>query len=348
MVSRPMQALVLNRASPTEVMELALREVPQKAPAAGEVLVLLRAAALNRRDLWIRLGKYGGIALPAILGSDGAGVIAAVGSGVAADWLGREVVINPSLAWGSDEQLQGDEWRVLGMPDAGTFAEAICVPVAQVYKKPTHLSWAEAAALPLSGLTAYRALCVRGRLRPGQTVLIPGIGSGVSTLVLLLARHLGARTVVTSTSPEKLTRALALGADFGVCTQTADWEKQLSTWCTPHPLDLVVDGVGGELWQRCVGLVRPGGRVVSYGATSGVATVDLRRLFWRHLELVGSTMGSSRDFAEMLALVDAGKLRPLVDKVYPLADAAAAFARMEQNQHMGKIVLILENGQVMR
>jgi NADPH:quinone reductase-like Zn-dependent oxidoreductase len=225
------------------------------------------------------------------------------------------------------------------MPDAGTFADEIVISQSQVRAKPAHLSFAEAAALPLAGLTAYRALCSRGRLRPGETVLIPGIGSGVSTMVLMLAHHLGARTIVTSGSADKLARARALGADFAVSYRDADWDQQIAKWCKSRLPDLVVDGVGGETWQRAVGLVRAGGRVVSYGATSGVATLDLRRLFWRQIDVLGSTMGSERDFDELLALVSAGQLRPLVDQVVPLADAAAALERMEQNRHMGKLVL---------
>jgi NADPH:quinone reductase-like Zn-dependent oxidoreductase len=339
MASITVQAMVLDRVSPTEPPVLALREVPQKAPGPDEVLVELRAAALNRRDLWITLGKYGGIRFPAILGSDGAGVVKAAGGAKFSALVGSEVVINPSLAWGNNEAVQGESWRVLGMPDDGTFAEEICVPATHVHKKPAHLSWTEAAALPLAALTAYRALCVRGELRSAETVLIPGIGSGVSTMVLLLAHHLGARTVVTSSSAEKLERARELGADFGVNYRDSDWEQRITKWCGDRPLDLVIDGVGGETWQRCAALLRPGGRLVSYGATSGVATLDLRRLFWRHLDLRGSTMGSGRDFAEMLALVEAGKLRPVVDEVLPLAEAATALSRMEHNQHMGKIVL---------
>ena len=340
MANTTMRALVLDRAAgASEPVTLTVREVPKKSPSAGEVLVNLEAAALNRRDHWITVGKYAGIRFPSILGSDGAGLVSAVGAGVDASLVGTAVVINPAVAWGSNVALPGESFRVLGMPDDGTFAEEIVVPASHVRRKPAHLSFVEAAALPLAGLTAYRALCVRGRLRPGETVLIPGIGSGVSTMVLLLAHSLGARTIVTSGSPEKLERAKALGADFGISYREPDWDKQIAKWCGDRLPDVIVDGVGGETWQKCVGVARAGGRVVSYGATSGVATLDLRRLFWRHLDILGSTMGSERDFDEMLAVVHAGQLKPIVDKVLPLEDASAAFSRMEHNQHMGKIVL---------
>lgn len=337
------RALVLDRTSPDAAPTLQLREVPARVPGPGQVVVALRAAALNRRDVWIRLGKYGGIRLPAILGSDGAGIVTAVGAGVPAQRLGSEVIINPSLGWGGSQLHAGEEFRVLGMPDDGTFADEICVSATQLADKPSHLSSAEAAALPLAGLTAYRALCVRGRLRPGETVLIPGIGSGVSTMAMILAKHLGARVIVTSGSDEKQARALKLGADFAVNHRSAGWEDLVKKWCGTALPNLVVDGAGGETWAKCVGLVAPAGRVVSYGATAGLATIDLRRLFWRHIDVMGSTMGSERDFAEMVALFSAGKLRPLVDQVFPLREAALAFDRMERSEQMGKIVLAISD-----
>lgn len=339
--SSPRRALVLDRPAPDAAPTLTLREVQPKQPGPAQAVVSLRAAALNRRDVWIRQGKYAGIRLPAILGSDGAGVVSAVGSGVAESLLGREVIINPSLGWGASQQHADDSFSVLGMPSDGTFADEICIAASQLADKPRHLSWAEAAALPLAGLTAYRALCVRGRLRPGETVLVPGIGSGVSTMALILAKHLGARVIVTSGSDEKCQKALALGADFAVNHRSPDWDRQVQKWCGKALPSLVVDGAGGETWAKCVGLVAPAGRIVSYGATAGLATLDLRRLFWRQIDVLGSTMGSERDFAEMVALFSAGSLRPLVDQTVPLSQASAAFDRMEQGEHMGKIVLAI-------
>jgi NADPH:quinone reductase-like Zn-dependent oxidoreductase len=316
-----------------------LRERPRRAPGPGEAVVALKAAALNRRDVWIRLGKYAGIRLPVVPGSDGAGVVAAVGAGVPAELRGQAVVINPSLGWGSDPHVQGADYRILGMPDDGTYAEELIVPAKNLAAKPAHLSFAEAAALPLAGLTAYRALCVRGALRPGETVLIPGIGSGVSTMVLMLAKHLGARVIVTSSSADKLAVARSLGADFGVNYRDADWPEQIARHCGRALPDVAIDGAGGDSWAQCVNLVRPGGRVVSYGATAGISSMDIRKLFWKQLNVLGSTMGSESDFTQMVALVAAGKLRPQVDQVIPLAEAAHALARMENGEHMGKIVL---------
>ncbi len=340
------RALVLDRTTAEAAPTLQLREVAPRVPGPDEVVVTLRAAALNRRDLWIRLGKYGGIRLPAILGSDGAGIVTAVGAGVPEQQLGREVIINPSLGWGPSQLCGGDQFRVLGMPDDGTFADELCIRAAQLADKPRHLSWHEAAALPLAGLTAYRALCVRGRLRPGETVLIPGIGSGVSTLAMILAKQLGARVIVTSGSDEKCARARSLGADFAVNHRSDAWEAQIKEFCGRDLPNLVVDGAGGETWAKCIGLVAPAGRVVSYGATAGLATLDLRRLFWRQIDILGSTMGSERDFAELVALFSAAKLRPLVDRVFPLEQAPLAFERMERSEQMGKLVLAISDDRV--
>jgi zinc-binding alcohol dehydrogenase/oxidoreductase len=338
---RTMHAAVLEKEG--QGFGVRVQQAPVRRPGPGEVAVALKAAALNRRDYWISVGKYAGIRTPCILGSDGAGVIIEVGAGVRESLLGQEVVINPSLGWGSSQEAQGDGYRILGLPDDGTLAERVVVPAGNVVRKPAHLSWAEAAALPLAGLTAYRALCVRGALRPGETVLIPGIGSGVSTMVLMLARHLGARCLVTSSSPAKLAAARELGAEQGVLYTDADWDKQLQQHLGGATVDVAVDGAGGESWARCVNLMRPGGRLVSYGATAGLAQLDLRKHFWKQLNILGSTMGSERDFAAMVALVEAGQLRPRVDSVVPLAQAGAALSRMENGEHMGKLVLQIES-----
>ncbi len=331
-----MKAMVLT--SGASGQELQHQELPAPAPGPGQVAVRLRAAALNRRDAWIRAGKYAGIKLPCVLGSDGAGVVSALGAGAPAALLGREVVIYPALDWGPDLAVPSERFRILGMPEPGTFAEQIVVPAENVVDRPPHLSWEEAAALPLAGLTAYRAAFTRGRLRPDETVLLPGIGSGVQTMALMLAVGVGARVLVTSGSAEKLARARELGAAGGVSHRDADWDKQLARLGTP---DLVVDGAGGDTFARCLGVVRPGGRVVSYGATAGAASFEVRRLFWKQLDVLGSTMGSLGEFRQMVALVRAGRLRPMVDSVLPLAEAAAAFDRMERGEHMGKLVLAI-------
>lgn len=338
-----MRAVVLHRQGPPE--ELKLEELPDPAPQPGEALVRLHAAALNHRDAWIRQGLYSRIRLPAVLGSDGAGVVEAVGEGVDAAWIGRRVVIDPNIDWGPDPRAQGPNYRILGMPDQGTLAERIAQPVARLHELPAHLSFIEGAALPLAGVTAFRALVTRGEPRPGDHVLVTGIGGGVATFALLFARALGCQVSVTSGSDEKLARALALGATWGANYRAPDWAKGLVKQAG-RPPDVIVDGAGGAGFNQLIAIAGPGARVVTYGATLGLpAEVDLRRIFFRQLDVRGSTMGTPADFAAMLALVARHQLRPVVDGVWPLAEAAEANRRLEQGGQLGKIVLDCSGGQ---
>lgn len=314
---------------------LVVEEVPQPCPERGEVLVRIRAAALNHRDLFITRGLYPQIALPVVLGSDGAGEISALGEGVRELEIGAAVVVDPMLGWGSDAQRRSSEATILGMPHAGTFAEYVSVPAENVYPKPQALSMEEAAAIPLAGLTAYRALFTRAGLRSGESVLIPGVGGGVQTFVLLFAKYAGARAIVTSSSEEKLERARALGADLALNYTNAGWEKELKK---SGPVDLVVDSSGGETLAKALGALRPGGRVVMYGGTHPDSTIRLFPLFWNELSILGSTMGSPQDFGAMLKLFDHG-LKPAVDRVFPMSEVVAALHRMDRTEQLGKIVL---------
>jgi NADPH:quinone reductase-like Zn-dependent oxidoreductase len=307
---------------------LRVEEIGVPVPSEGEVLVRVRAAAFNRRDVFITNGLYPGIELPRTLGSDGAGVIEATG---------EEVVINPMLHWGDDDHAWSAGASILGMPHDGTFAQYVCVPKENVYPKPPALSIEEAAAIPLAGLTAYRAAFTRGELQPGETVLIPGVGGGVQTFVLLFAKAVGARVVVTSGSDEKLARARALGADVTInYAATPDWHKKLKR----GEVDLVVDSSGGDTIARAAGVVRPGGRIVIYGGTRGESTLRLFPIFWNHLDIRGTSMGSPRDFAAMLAMFERD-LHPAIDSVYPMDDVNAAAQRMAQSQQFGKIVMTI-------
>lgn len=315
---------------------LRLDEIPDPAAGSGEVLVRVRAAALNRRDVFITQGLYPGIALPKTLGSDGAGEVAALGAGVAAFAPGDAVVIDPMLGWGDDPRVWDVKTSsILGMPHDGTFAEYVVVPAANVFPKPAALSMEEAAAVPLAGLTAYRALFTRGNLQPGETVLVTGAGGGVQTFVLCFAKQAGARVIATSGSEEKLARARALGADVTLSYALPDWHKQARA---AGPIDLVVDSSGGDTLAKALDAVVPGGRIVVYGATNGEATIKEFPLFWKHVSILGTSMGSPQDFAAMLARFD-GSLKPAIDRVYPLADAAAAAQRMASSHQFGKIVL---------
>jgi zinc-binding alcohol dehydrogenase/oxidoreductase len=221
------------------------------------------------------------------------------------------------------------------MPRDGTFAQYVVVPAANVFPKPERLTMEEAAAIPLAGLTAYRALFTRGALQAGETVLITGVGGGVQTFVLLFAKRAGARAIVTSGSDEKLARAKELGADLAInYASTPDWQKALRS----ESIDLVVDSSGGETLRKALEIIRPGGRIAIYGGTHAEATIKLFPLFWKHVTIVGTSMGSPYDFAGMLELFNDG-LRPVIDEVFALDDAAAAAQRLAESRQFGKIVL---------
>ena len=318
---------------------LEFQTVPDPVAAPGQAVVRLKAAALNHRDLWIQLGQYAGIKAPMILGSDGAGVVESVGAASDQAWVGREVILNPALDWGSDPRAQGPAFRILGLPDAGTFAEKIAISVANLAPKPAHLTWEQAGALPLAGLTAWRALFTRAQLKAGERVLITGTGGGAALYALQFAVAAGAEVWATSSSPEKLARAQALGAAGGANYRDADWAAQLAK-AAGGPFDVIIDSAGGEGFGKLVELARPGGRIAFFGATTGNPPgLDLRKCFFRQLNVLGSTMGSPVDFAGMTALVAAKKIVPVVDRVFPLAQAESAFRHLEASAQFGKIVL---------
>jgi zinc-binding alcohol dehydrogenase/oxidoreductase len=319
--------------------KLHVDEIPIPPIRENEVLVRVRAAAFNHRDVFITQGLYPNVRLPVTLGSDGAGEIAALGTAHGGFRQGDEVVIDPMLAWGDYPRVwDASTATILGMPHDGTFAQYVAVPAANVYRKPEHLTMEEAAALPLAGLTAYRATFTRGGLQRGETVLITGVGGGVQTFVLLFAKMAGARAIVTSGSDQKLERAKELGADLAFNYRTTpEWPKLLRS---TGPIDLVVDSSGGETLRKALEVVRPGGRIVIYGGTNGDATIKLFPLFWKHLTIFGTSMGSPQDFASMLALFSGG-LRPVVDRVFPLSEVVAAAQRLATSHQFGKVVLQL-------
>ena len=336
-----MKAVVLRELGGPE--NLRLEEVADPRPQGGEVLIRLKAAALNHRDIFIRRGQYAGIKLPIILGSDGAGEVVELGGAVDPSLVGRAVVICPSLDWGEVDRVQGPSFRILGLPDDGTYAELVKVPVANVFPKPAALSFEEAAAIPLAGLTAYRALVTRAQVRAGETVLIPGIGGGVASFVLQFAKSLGARVLVTSGSDSKLARARELGAEGGVNYKNGNWTKQIAALAGSDGVDVVIDSVGGETFASALELIKPGGRIVTYGATTGPAKqIEVRRIFWKQLNIFGSTMGTPCEFAAMLQLFGNKGLRPAVDQVFPLAEVQAAHRRIDGAGHFGKIVLSID------
>ena len=318
---------------------LVLTDVPDPEPREGEARVDLAAAALNRRDYWIRVGRR--VELPVILGSDGAGVVSAVGRGVESVSVGDEVVINPSLAWGDDEEASGPDFRILGVPDQGTYAERIVVRAEQLRPRPPGYSWAEAAALPLAGLTAWRVLVTHARAEPGRTILVPGAGGGVATFLVQIATALGARVVVTAGSEEKLERARALGAVDGVLYTDERWAEEVGS------VDAVADSVGAPVWEGAFRALRPSGVLVNFGDTArDEAAVPLSTLYFKYLRIQGTTMGSPREFDALLAHAAEAAWRPVVDSVFPLAEAARAHERLESRERFGKVVLAIDESRV--
>lgn len=321
--------------------DLKYEDVPEPEPGEGEVVVKLHAAALNRRDVFITYGQYPGAkpdALPAILGSDGSGEVSAVGEGVGEPDIGSEVVINPALFWGEDQTKPGKDYRILGLPDDGTYAEYVKVPADHVYPKPSHLSHEEAAALPLAALTAYRSLVTRGQVQNGETVVIPGIGGGVATFLVQMAVALGARVFVTSGSDEKIEFAKQLGAEGGINYNVENWSKELRGMT--GGVDLSVDSIGGEVFDALVSIAKPGSRVVTFGATAGpVPKLVMPKIFLKWLDVLGTAMGSPEDFAGMLELYDKHQLRPVINERFELRDVTSAQKHMEEGTGIGKIVL---------
>jgi zinc-binding alcohol dehydrogenase/oxidoreductase len=348
-----MKALVLSeKGSPPR-----WQEVPDPRAGAGEAIIRVHVAALNHRDVWIQKGQYAGLKYPIIPGSDGSGIVVevgpeagangggvggAAGGGGAADrknWMDKEVIINPSIGWGDHQGYQDPVgFRILGLPDDGTMAEYVRVPVANLVEKPAHLSFTEAATLPLAGVTAFRALMARAGVASGESVLITGIGGGVALFALQFAVTAGAKVYVSSGSDDKLARAKELGALGGANYKEKGWVETLRA--LGGGFDVVIDGAAGDNLNDLLDLAAPGGRIVVYGATRGNPSgVVARRIFWKQLNLLGTTMGSPDDFAAMVAFVAQHRIVPVIDKVYDPRDGETAFRRMDDGEQFGKIAI---------
>lgn len=318
-----MKALVFNVLH----QPLVYGEVPDPTPAKGEAVVALRAAALNHRDLFITQGLYARIRFPCIFGSDGAG-----------EWRGKRVVLYPALHWGDNPNFQGNDFRILGMPDDGTFAEQIRIPRANIFPMPEHLSWEQAAALPLAGLTAWRTLFTRSQLKKGEKVLITGIGGGVALTVLQLAVAAGAEVFVTSSSAEKIGKAIKLGAKNGANYREEGWDKRLKQ--ETGGFDVIIDSAAGDGFAAFPALCNPGARIGVYGGSLGkINGLSMQPVFWKQISILGSTMGSPREFRAMLTFVAQHKIVPVVDSVFPLPEGNIAFEKMEKGEQFGRIVL---------
>jgi NADPH:quinone reductase-like Zn-dependent oxidoreductase len=312
---------------------LVLEEVPDPSPAPGEVLIRLRASALNHLDVWIRKGLPS-VPKPRILGADGSGVVESLGEGVSGFEPGQPVVINPGV-----EAADG-AIHVIGEHGDGTNAQLIAVPATNVYPIPDGLSFEEAAAFPLVFETAYRMLVTRAHLQAGEWVLLWGIGSGVSTAGLAIAKALGAQAIVTSSSDEKLARARELGADATVNHADGDVKAAVKEATAGHGADVVIDHVGEATWRTSLDVAAREGRIAVCGATSGPnPPAALHRVWWKQLTILGSTMGTKADFEGAYDLIASGRARPVVDEVVPLAEIRAAHERLEAGEQLGKIVL---------
>jgi NADPH:quinone reductase-like Zn-dependent oxidoreductase len=331
-----------------QVMEYG--DLPEPKPGAGEVLVQIKAAALNRVDKWARDGWPGlRLALPHVLGSDGAGVVAEVGPGVAAFTAGDRVVINTNLGCGQcDFCLAGQDnlctdWHLIGETVPGTNADYFAVPERQLVRLPGDFPFEQAAAAALVFQTAWHSLITRGQLRAGETVLIVGAGGGVNTASIQIAKLAGCAVYVVGSDAAKCARAAALGADVTIDRSQEDWGKRVYQLTGKRGVEVVVDNVGAPTLMTSLRCARKGGRVLTVGNTAGAKfELDNRYMFGKHLSLIGSTMSTRADFVTVMGLVFAGKLKPVIDAVFPLAEIRAAHEKMERGEVFGKIVLSIQ------
>ncbi|HDR7963338.1 TPA: zinc-binding dehydrogenase [Bacillus wiedmannii] len=305
-------------------------------PNAGEVKVKLKAAGLNHRDLFI-INNRKEMDLPLVIGSDGSGIVTEIGEGVSNNLLNSEVIINPSIGWENIAEVP-DLPEVLGGPKNGTFAEYVIVPAENVVAKPSYLTWEESGVLSLSALTAYRALFTKGRLKCGEHVLIPGIGGGVATFAMLFAKAIGAKVSVTSRVESKRKFAETYGADFSF-NSSGNWEESLRG----EKVDLIIDSIGPATFLQYFDVLKPNGRIVNFGASSGdKIELPLRALFYNQIDIMGTSMGSREEFNEMIKFIEKYKIKPIIDKVYSLKEAIQALSRMEQSEQFGNIALRME------
>ena len=315
---------------------VSVQQWPDPEPREGWVVVRVVRTSLNRLDR-MTVDERADLPQPAVIGSDAAGVVESVGAGVDGVSVGDEVVVLPSLWWGPRDDVQSPDCEVLGYPTQGTHAELLSVPAENVFPKPGRLSWDETAALPMAALTAWRAVVTRGRLAAGETLVVTAASSGVSSFAIQVGAALGARVVAVSSSDEKLEQARRLGAHAGVLRTSPDLAAELAA--VASGADLVVDPAGAD-WPALVRALRPGGRLVALGRKAqDQAALPLQPLYWRQLDVLGSSMGSPRDFAALLEHVDGAAWAPVVDSVFPLDEIRSAYARLDHPDRFGKVVV---------
>ncbi|MEO7176987.1 MAG: zinc-binding dehydrogenase [Saprospiraceae bacterium] len=321
-----MKALVLHELH----APLRFESVPDPAQGDDIQIVKLQAASLNHRDLWITKGLYPGIILPTILGSCGCGMIG-----------DRQVVINPNIDWGDEPKVQSAAFHILGLKTKGTFAEQIAIPTDRIHDAPVHFSAEESATLPLSGLTAYRATMVKAKIEKTDKVLISGIGGGVALFAAQFALATGAEVWATSSSISKLVMATKLGIVGTANYKDADWSKGLAA--KAGLFDVIIDSAAGDGFNDLVKLAAPAARIVIYGGGAGkINQLNPQAIFWKQLNIMGSTMGNDEEFSEMLSFVNQHKIKPVIDEVFPLKEGNAALQKMQEASQFGKIVLRIE------
>lgn len=330
-----MKGIVLNRQLDSKI-ELA--DLPLPVLEKGEALIRIEAAALNHRDEWCRQGLYPNLSDGVVLGSDGAGIVEKVVDESNSAWIGKEVIINPAMFWGKDQRAQSGDFKILGMPRNGTFAEYLAIPVDRLHEKPSHLTWEEAAALPLAGVTAYRALVYQGQAKAGDQVLISGIGGGVAQFAAQYAKAIGAKLSVSSSRSAKLEKAKSQGADYGFNYLDPNWVNEALSGM--GGFDVIIDGAAGDSINQLIHVCKPGGRIVLYGATMGLpGKLEARKVYWNQLKIMGSTMGSDEDFKDMISFVKENGIHPAIDRVFTFEDAEKAFELMKAGDQFGKIII---------
>jgi zinc-binding alcohol dehydrogenase/oxidoreductase len=320
---------------------LSYRDFEEIQPKIGEVRVKLKTVGLNHRDLLI-INSHKPIDPPVIIGSDGAGVVDAIGSEVLNVQVGDEVMINPGLRWKEKSDAPPEDFETLGHPTHGTYAEYVVIPADNVVPKPEHFSWEEAGVFSLAALTAYRVLFSRGRLQPKMKVLIPGIGSGVATLLLQFAKAAGATVYVTSRSKDKCQKALELGADKAI-DSNEDWNKALNG----EKMDLVIESIGTATFNKSLDQLRFGGTMVTFGASAGEEVqINIQNFFHKQLTLLGSRMGSVEEYKEMLQFIQKHKIKPILDQTYPIQQYIQAFEHIQSATQFGKIALLIDEDSI--
>jgi NADPH:quinone reductase-like Zn-dependent oxidoreductase len=340
-----MKAAIFHANGGPEVVRI--EQVPTPRPGPGELLLQVKAAGLNHLDLWVRRGLPIETTMPHIGGSDVAGVVASVGDGVDEGRVGERVVLNPSLWCGRCRECQAgqesmcERYRIIGEHTDGGFAEYLAVPADHVYRLPDEISFEQAAALPVAYMTAWRALAARARLREGEDVLVIGASGGTALAAVQIALMMGARVFALTSGAENVRRLRELGAAFVYDRSSEDWSAAVHRDTGKRGVDVVVENVGAATWTGSVRALTRGGRLVTYGATSGPKVeIDIRVLFWKQLEIIGTTMASRVEFEAMLEAACSGRLRPIIDSVMPLSEARAAHERLEAGGQFGKIILV--------